>query len=263
MGVQPERRVLHKIIIYSTANIRSHESTWLFYKNHLHLCIGYWGEGGIGFVQGDADLAVKGSKPRSLCQCFSVGLCRWNHRRSWVSSTSEKSSLFCAELGCGEPKWEVPISQMRWSVAPRGSTEQACPWRVSPNWGRWQGQLWHHPSHVRREGCRCLLTGGRICSTLAREMWRGCSAKMHIGRVGVCRLAGLFWVWESHRSCLSSALRFPPLRGRRLSDQRRRGRGARGSGPGVGEHRGKVSGGIPTSVGLQRSVCCPSGASEG
>lgn len=40
------------------------------------------GEGGIGFVQGDADLAVKGSKPLSLCQCFSVGLCRWNHRRS-------------------------------------------------------------------------------------------------------------------------------------------------------------------------------------
>lgn len=33
MGAQPERRVLHKIIIYGTANIRSHESTWLFHKN--------------------------------------------------------------------------------------------------------------------------------------------------------------------------------------------------------------------------------------
>lgn len=110
-----------------------------------------------------------------------------------------------------------------------GPTKQARPWRVSLNWGRWQGQLWHHMSHVRREGCRCLLTGGRICSTLAREMWRGCSAKMHIGRVGVCRLAGLFWVWESHRSCLSSALWFPPRRRRWLSDQRwRGGRGARG-----------------------------------
>lgn len=110
-----------------------------------------------------------------------------------------------------------------------GSTKQACPWRVSLNWGRWQGQLWHHMSHVRREGCRCLLTGGRICSTLAREMWRGCSAKMHIGRVGVCRLAGLFWVWESHRSCLSSALWLPPLRRRWLSDQSWcGGRGARG-----------------------------------
>ena len=93
-----------------------------------------------------------------------------------------------------------------WSVTPSESTKQACPWRGSPNWGRWQGQLWHHMSHVRREGCRYLLTGGRICSTLAREMRRGCSAKMHIGRVGVCRLAGLFWVWGSRWSCLSSAL---------------------------------------------------------
>lgn len=47
MGAQPERRVLHKIIIYGTANIRSHESTWQFHKNCLHLCIGhYGGQGG-------------------------------------------------------------------------------------------------------------------------------------------------------------------------------------------------------------------------
>lgn len=149
-----------------------------------------------------------------------------------------------------------------WSVMLRGSTEQAWHWRVSPNWGRWQGQFWHHMSHVRREGCCCLLTGGRICSTLAREMWRGCSAKMHIGRVGVCRLAGLFWVWESHRSCLSSALWFPPLRCRWLLNQCWHGRGARGSSIGMGECCGKVSGRFPTSVGLQRSVCCFSGASK-
>lgn len=149
-----------------------------------------------------------------------------------------------------------------WSVMPRESTEQTWPWRVSPNWGRWQGQLWHHMSHVRREGCRCLLTGGRICSTLAREMWRGCSAKMHIGRVGVCRLAGLFWVWESHWSCLSSALQLPPLRSRWLLDQCWRGRGVRGPALGMGERRGKGSGRFPTSMGLQRSACRPSGAPE-
>lgn len=157
-------------------------------------------------------------------------------------------------MGCRKPKWEGMDYPSCW-----GSTKQACPWRVSLNWGRWQGQLWHHMSHVRREGCRCLLTGGRICSTLAREMWRGCSAKMHIGRVGVCRLAGLFWVWESHRSCLSSALWFPPLRLRWLSDQHQRGRGM---GTGVGECCGKGSGGFPSSMGLQRSACCPSGAPE-
>jgi len=57
----------------------------------------YWTSQGeeIGFVCGDADLAVKGSKPCSLCQRFSVGLYCWNCWRSWVSSTSKKSSLFC------------------------------------------------------------------------------------------------------------------------------------------------------------------------
>lgn len=161
-------------------------------------------------------------------------------------------------MGCRKPKWEGMDYPSCW-----GATKQMCPWRVSLNWGRWQGQLWHHMSHVRREGCRCLLTGGRICSTLAREMWRGCSAKMHIGRVGVCRLAGLFWVWESHRSCLSSALWFPPLRRRWLSDQCwHGGRGARGQ-AGVGEHSSKVSASSPTSVGLQRSVRCPSRVPEG
>lgn len=43
MGVQPEHRVLHKIITYITANIRSHESTCLFYKNvFASLWIGQW-----------------------------------------------------------------------------------------------------------------------------------------------------------------------------------------------------------------------------
>jgi len=60
-----------------------------------------------------------------------------------------------------------------------------------------------------------------------------------------------------------SARRFPALRHKWLLGQHRHGRGVRGPGLGMSQSHGEGSGRFPTSTGLQRSACCPSGAPEG
>lgn len=145
------------------------------------------------------------------------------------------------------------------SIMLRRSTEQMCPWRVCPNWGRWQGQLWHHMSHVRRERCHCLLTGGRICSTLAREMWRGCSAKMQHRESGSVPLSRAFLSLgiSSELPLFCSVIPTPQVQvAAGPVPAWQRGERARPWGR-------RVSDRFLTSVGLQRSVSCPSVAHKG